>query len=107
MAKRKIQIESVKMTADVECIMLNAYTVTRIMRTCMQVANAMTTVNYIDSPELEDVYDALTGTLTLLNEVVEAFEDQDEETRMINRKMARLQRKLDEAAEDSHEAEGE
>ena len=78
MAKRKIQVESVKMTANVECIMLNAYTVARIMRTCMQVSNAMTTANYIDSPELEDVYDALTGTLKLLNEVVEAFEDQDE-----------------------------
>lgn len=78
MAKRKIQVESVKMTANVECIMLNAYTVARIMRACMQITNAMATVNYIDSPELEDVYDALTGTLKLLNEVVEAFENQDE-----------------------------
>ena len=79
MGKRKIQIESVKMTANVECIMLNAYTVARIMRACMQISNAMTTVNYIDDPELEDISDALTGTLKLLNEVVKAFEDQDED----------------------------
>ena len=78
MAKRKIQIESVKMTANVECIMLNAYTAARIMRTYMRITNAMTTVNYIANPELEDIYNALTDTLNLLDEVVEAFEDQDE-----------------------------
>lgn len=79
MAKRKIQIESVKMTANVECIMLNAYTVARIMHTCMLVAVARETVRNADSPALEEVDDTLTDTLTLLNEFVDAFEDSHED----------------------------
>ena len=82
------QIESVKMTANVECIILNEYTIANIVRARQQVIAIYNTISAVLSDErpygnhaLKCSHDMLKYILGFFDELVEAIDDphKDEE----------------------------